>query len=86
MIKLLVQIRTAASQGVSGISEGLLEEIDRYLDRFSTDAVCSRCGKQLFLSDLPQYAYVCYDCDENFLPLSPTKGRNCHERNETTHE
>ena len=75
LIKLLVQIRIAASQGVSGISEGLLEEIDRYLDRFSTDAACPRCGKRLFLSDLPQYAYVCYACDENFFEAEAAQAR-----------
>ena len=53
----------------------LLGEIDRYISRFSTDAICPRCGKQLFLSDLPQYAYVCYDCDENFFEIETTHRR-----------
>ena len=75
LIKLLVQIRAAASPGASGISEDLLGEIDRYISRFSTDAICPRCGKQLFLSDLPQYAYVCYDCDENFFEIETTHRR-----------
>lgn len=67
LIKLLFQTRAAVSPGASGISGELLAEIDRYISRFSTDALCPRCGKRLFLSDLPQYAYVCYDCDENFF-------------------
>ena len=75
LIKLLVQIRAAVSPGASGISEDLLGEIDRYISRFSTDAICPRCGKQLFLSDLPQYAYVCYDCDENFFEIETTHRR-----------
>ena len=66
LIKLLVQTMAALLPGASGISEDLLGEIDRYISRFSTEAICPRCGKRLFLSDLPQYAYVCYDCDENF--------------------
>lgn len=66
LIKLLVQTRAALSSGASGIPGELLGEIDRYISRFSTEAICPRCGKRLFLSDLPQYAYVCYDCDENF--------------------
>lgn len=27
---------------------------------------CPHCGAALFVSDLPYYDYVCYDCDENF--------------------
>ena len=79
LIKLLVQIRAAVSPGASGIPEELLGEIDRYISRFSTDALCPRCGKRLFLSDLPQYAYVCYDCDENFFEIETATGGNCHE-------
>ena len=79
LIKLLVQIRAAVSPDASGIPEELLGEIDRYISRFSTDALCPRCGKRLFLSDLPQYAYVCYDCDENFFEIETATGGNCHE-------
>lgn len=31
-----------------------------------TNAKCPKCGKILLMSDLPQYDYVCYECDENF--------------------
>ena len=31
-----------------------------------TDKVCPICGSKLYLSDLPQYDYVCAECDENF--------------------
>ena len=79
LIKLLVQIRAAVSPDASGIPEELLGEIDRYISRFSTDALCPHCGKRLFLSDLPQYAYVCYDCDENFFEIETATGGNCHE-------
>lgn len=27
---------------------------------------CPHCGAELFVSDLPYYDYVCFDCDENF--------------------
>lgn len=27
---------------------------------------CPRCGNVLDKSDLPDYEYVCYNCDENF--------------------
>lgn len=84
LIKLLAQTRAAVSPGASGITEELLREIDRYISRFSADAICPRCGKRLFLSDLPQYAYVCYDCDENYFDVETATGGNCHERNEAT--
>ena len=29
-------------------------------------AICPKCGDRLFLSDCPQYDYVCFNCDENF--------------------
>lgn len=37
-----------------------------YLNRFLTEKKCPRCNTLLFLSDLPQYDYVCSECDENF--------------------
>lgn len=27
---------------------------------------CPKCGSQLLESDLPQYSYLCFECDENF--------------------
>ena len=32
----------------------------------NTDKECPRCGCFLLESDLPQYDYVCMECDENF--------------------
>jgi hypothetical protein len=44
-----------------------LENLDLSLETFSTDLDCPNdCGSRLYLSDLPQYDYVCYKCDENF--------------------
>lgn len=37
-----------------------------YINRFLTEKKCPRCKTLLFLSDLPQYDYVCGECDENF--------------------
>lgn len=31
-----------------------------------TDKSCPKCGKKLFKSDLPDYDYLCAECDENF--------------------
>lgn len=34
-------------------------------DKFGTDKKCFRCGSQLLVSDLPNYSYLCFECDEN---------------------
>lgn len=36
------------------------------IDKMKTDSLCSHCGGPLYLSDLPQYDFVCPECDENF--------------------
>lgn len=47
-----------------------LEDIQRPLidviKKSQTDKECPQCGCSLYLSDLPQYDYVCPCCDENF--------------------
>ena len=34
-------------------------------DKFGTSRVCTRCKSQVLLSDLPNYDYLCFECDEN---------------------
>ena len=34
-----------------------------------TEEECPNCGCYLFKSDLPQYQYVCAECDENFYEI-----------------
>ena len=34
-----------------------------------TDKRCPRCNAQLYLSDLPDYEYVCVECEENFYDM-----------------
>ncbi len=34
-------------------------------DKFGTDKKCFKCGSQLLKSDLPDYSYLCFECDEN---------------------
>lgn len=50
-----------------------LEEIQspliKVIKNCKTDKVCPHCGSSLYLSDLPQYSYVCPKCDENFYNL-----------------
>lgn len=40
--------------------------IGRALKTHGKHNKCPKCGRQLYLSDLPQYDYVCPWCDENF--------------------
>lgn len=44
----------------------LIEDMGDRLAEFRTGSPCSRCGQPLYLSDLPQYNAVCYECEENF--------------------
>ena len=36
------------------------------IQKLETKKVCPHCGIDLFKSDLPQYDYVCFLCEENF--------------------
>ena len=38
-----------------------MEELKRFANK-----LCPKCGESLWESDLPEYSYVCFDCDENF--------------------
>lgn len=44
----------------------VVEPIVEVIDNCKTDKKCPHCGRYLFKSDLPQYDYVCVECDENF--------------------
>lgn len=46
------------------VMAGTFENI---LNRLKTDKKCPRCGKILYLSDLPEYDYLCTDCRENYF-------------------
>lgn len=37
-------------------------------------ALCPRCNRTLSKSDLPEYAYVCKRCDENFYRSEAKEG------------
>lgn len=47
-------------------AEERAESMRKILADFQTKEKCPRCGMPLYMSDLPQYHYVCHDCDENF--------------------
>lgn len=36
---------------------------------YGTSAVCPKCGKQLYTSDIDGYSFVCEECDENFYMI-----------------
>ena len=40
--------------------------LKRLLSNLQTEEKCTKCGKDLYKSDLPQYDYYCIECDENF--------------------
>lgn len=46
--------------------EGATQPLRTFAHLVRTNEKCPRCGATLYKSDLPQYDYVCTDCDENF--------------------
>lgn len=44
----------------------VIDPLVRVRDMCMTNKECPHCGCDLFKSDLPQYDYVCAECDENF--------------------
>ena len=46
--------------------DDILKPLNDVASACRTDKQCPHCGCYLFKSDLPQYDYVCVDCDENF--------------------
>lgn len=46
--------------------EDVVEPFAEIEDELRTEKECPHCGCYVFKSDLPQYDYVCAECDENF--------------------
>ena len=44
----------------------VIEPLEGFVVACSTDKECPKCGRNLYLSDLEDYEYVCTCCDENF--------------------
>ena len=47
----------------------LMDAVEPFVEimgKLRTDKECPHCGCYLFKSDLPQYDYVCAECDESF--------------------
>ena len=55
--------------------------------KYGTNKKCLKCGRQLLISDLKQYKYLCLNCDENFYSFETldsnksNNGRNNNEQN-----
>ena len=45
--------------------EQITNAIHDLIDRQRTNRVCRRCGNPVYVSDVGDYPYVCYHCDEN---------------------
>lgn len=43
-----------------------MEEIENHINELKVKELCPHCKNSLFLSDLPDYDFTCYECDENF--------------------
>ena len=44
----------------------LLKFFEDLAEELQTEKKCPKCGQMLYCSDLPQYDYVCIECEENF--------------------
>ena len=62
----LVHCQQALRSLAPHASEDVEEELEGLLRHFITKSACPRCGAPLYLSDLPQYNFACFKCDENF--------------------
>lgn len=52
-----------------GIEDDRMTFLKKTVADLKTDKVCPHCGETLYKSDLPQYRYVCPDCEENFFAV-----------------
>ncbi len=48
------------------VAKGMNPTIRSILEAIKTEKRCPKCGDTLYCSDLPEYEYVCVECDENF--------------------
>ena len=46
--------------------DDIVEPFEKVIKSLKTKMSCPRCQNTLYKSDMPQYDYVCNDCDENF--------------------
>ena len=46
--------------------DNVIEPFNKVIKSLRTEKSCPRCHNNLYKSDVPQYDYVCDECDENF--------------------
>lgn len=51
---------------VLGYASEITQPLMSVIEKCHTGRECPHCGCFVFKSDLPQYDYVCVECDENF--------------------
>ena len=51
---------------VEGNDDALVNIVRDIVEELRTDKRCPHCDAPLYCSDLPQYDYVCIECEENF--------------------
>lgn len=47
-------------------ADNLNKIVHSIVEAIKTEKRCPKCGEPLYYSDLPEYDYVCVECDENF--------------------
>ena len=56
--------------------EQITDAIHGLISRQRTNRVCSRCGNPVYVSDVEDYPYVCYHCDENMYSFETKEVNN----------
>lgn len=67
-IKLLSTFIPENNEALDNLDD-IIKPFEKVIEKLKTNVVCPQCGKELFKSDLPDYDYVCENCDENFFTI-----------------
>lgn len=70
IMNLKIVLEEAFVNAPSGLDRSKIAEVLKPIEdlnnKLITDKLCPKCKAFLYLSDLPDYEYVCPFCDENF--------------------
>ena len=56
----------------------------KIFEKFGTNKKCFRCNSQLLISDLPEYDYLCFECDENMYEFEAINEESLKIKNATS--
>ena len=56
--------------------EQITNALHYLISRQRTNRVCCRCGNPVYVSDVEDYPYVCYHCDENMYSFETKEANN----------